>query len=164
MKAIIFDRHGGPDVLRYTEVADPCPGPGEVLIRVGALTVNPGPDVQTREGTFGLPGFALPHVGGSDPAGEVVAVGDDVTTLRVGDRVVVYPVLTCGSCEFCTTGSGENLCPNWRFWGAQTWGGRAELAKIPAANVVGLPESVSWAAAATSTATRWSRRPPARCT
>ena len=148
MKAIIFDRHGGPEVLTYTNVADPCPGPGEVLICIGALTVNPGPDVMTREGTFGLPGFGLPHIGGSDPAGEVVAVGDGVTTPQVGDRVVVYPVLSCGSCDFCQPGSGENHCENWRLWGAQTWGGRAELAKVPAANVVSVPESVSWEAAA----------------
>jgi NADPH:quinone reductase-like Zn-dependent oxidoreductase len=149
VRAIVFDRHGGPEVLNYTTIPDPCPGAGEVLIRVRALTVNPGPDVMTREGTFALPGFGLPHVGGSDPAGEVVAVGDGVTTARVGDRVVVYPLLTCGTCVFCRSGVGENYCENWRLWGAQTWGGRAELAKVPAANVVSLPACVSWQAAAT---------------
>lgn len=149
MKAVVFDRHGGPEVLSYRCVADPEPGPGEVLIQVGASTVNPGPDVMTREGTFGLPGFALPHVGGSDAAGEVLAVGEGVTSHCVGDRVVVYPLLTCGECEFCLAKAGENSCAAWRLWGAQTWGGRAELAKVPASNLVSLPDGVGWAAAAT---------------
>ena len=78
----------------------------------------------------------------------MVAIGDGVTTVGVGDRVVVYPLLTCGTCEFCRSGIGENYCENWRLWGAQTWGGRAELAKVPAANVVSLPDNVSWRAAA----------------
>lgn len=145
----MFTRHGGPEVLDYTTVPDPCPDSGEVLIRVRALTVNPGPDIMTREGTFALPGFSLPHVGGSDPAGEVVAVGDDVTTVEVGDRVIVYPLLACGACEFCRSDAGENYCERWRLWGAQTWGGRAELAKVPADNVVRLPAGVGWHAAAT---------------
>ncbi len=149
MKAVVFTRHGGPEVLDYTTVSDPSPGPDEVLLRVRALTINPGPDIMTREGTFALPGFALPHVGGSDPAGEVVAIGDDVTGVEVGDRVVAYPLLACGECSFCRSGTGENYCERWRLWGAQTWGGRAELATIPAANVVPLPASVSWRTAAT---------------
>jgi NADPH:quinone reductase-like Zn-dependent oxidoreductase len=149
MKAIVIEQHGGPEVLRYQDVPDPQPRAGEVVIRVRALTVNPGPDVQTREGRFGLPGFALPHVGGSDPAGEVVAVGDGVTTHEVGDRVVVYPILWCGECDFCRSGVGENYCRRWRLWGAQTWGGRAEYARVPAVNLVALPDSVSWEAAAT---------------
>jgi NADPH:quinone reductase-like Zn-dependent oxidoreductase len=72
-----------------------------------------------------------------------------VTSVDIGDRVVVYPLLTCGRCEFCRSSRGENYCANWRLWGAQTWGGRAELAKVPAANVVSLPVGVSWQAAAT---------------
>jgi acryloyl-coenzyme A reductase len=149
VKAVIFFEHGDLDVLRYTDVDDPQPGSDEVVIRVGALTVNPGPDVQTREGRFGLPGFSLPHVGGSDPAGEVVAVGEGVSSPRVGDRVVVYPILSCGECEFCRRDAGGNYCRQWRLWGAQTWGGRAEYAKVPARNVVPLPDSVSYEAAAT---------------
>src|ERR1700722_7051503 len=104
MKAIVIEEHGGPEVLRYMDVPDPEPGPGEVLLRVRALSVNPGPDVLTREGKFGLPGFSLPHVGGSDPAGEIAAVGAGGTSLSVGDRVVVYPILSCGECDFCVRG------------------------------------------------------------
>lgn len=149
MKAVVFDRHGGPDVLHYTCVADPRPGPGEVVIQVGASTVNPDPDVTTREGLLALPGMALPHIGGTDAAGEVVAVGADVTSHHVGDRVVVYPVLPCGACDSCSAGVGEHACATARLWGAQTWGGRAEFARVPAANLVALPESIGYAAAAT---------------
>jgi acryloyl-coenzyme A reductase len=149
MKAIVIQEHGGPEVLRYMDVPDPEPGPGEVLLRVRALSVNPGPDVLTREGKFGLPGFSLPHVGGSDPAGEIAAVGAGVTSFSVGDRVVVYPILSCGECDFCVRGAGENYCRQWRLWGAQTWGGRAELARVPAQNLVALPDNVSFEAAAT---------------
>jgi acryloyl-coenzyme A reductase len=149
MKAVMIEEHGGPEVLRYVDAQDPVPGPGEVVIRVGALTVNPGPDVQTREGRFGMPGFQLPHIGGSDPAGEVVALGEGVTSPQIGDRVVVYPLLWCGECDFCRRGFGANYCRNMKLWGAQTWGGRAEFARIPARNVVPLPDSVSYEAAAT---------------
>jgi acryloyl-coenzyme A reductase len=149
MKAVMFSEHGGVDVLRYTDVEDPRPAAGEVVIRVGAVTVNPGPDVQTREGRFGLPGFTLPHVGGSDAAGEVVELGAGVTSHSVGDRVVVYPILNCRECDFCRRGAGENYCRNWRLWGVQTWGGRAQYAAVPAANCVPLPGNVSWEAAAT---------------
>ncbi|WCB91765.1 Crotonyl-CoA reductase [Baekduia alba] len=158
MKAVVVEEHGGPEVLRYKDVPDPQPGPGEVVIRVRALTANPGPDVLTREGRFGLPGFELPHVGGSDPAGEVVAVGEGVTSPAVGDRVVVYPILSCGDCDACRRGAGGPYCRRWRLWGAQTWGGRAEYARLPASNAVALPDGVSFeaaAAAALSYNTTW---------
>jgi len=148
MKAIVIEEHGGPEVLLYKDVPDPEPGDGDVVIRVGALTVNPGPDALTREGRFGLPGFKLPHIAGIDPAGEVVAVGDGVTSPAVGDRVVVYPIISCGACDWCRREVGEQYCRQWRLWGAQTWGGRAEYARMPARNVVALPDGVSFEAAA----------------
>jgi NADPH:quinone reductase-like Zn-dependent oxidoreductase len=148
VKAIVVEEHGGPEVLRYKDVPDSEPGPGEVVIRVRALTVNPGPDVLTREGRFGMPGFALPHVGGSDPAGEVVAVGDGVASPAVGDRVVVHSIIACGACDHCRRGMEEQLCRRYRLWGAQTWGGRAEYARLPSGNAVALPDGVSFEAAA----------------
>jgi NADPH:quinone reductase-like Zn-dependent oxidoreductase len=84
MKATVFNEFGGPEVLRYEDVADPAPGPGEVVVTVGAVTLNHGPDTVVRSGTFRIP-IPLPHVSGSDPAGEVVALGDggDETLLGV---------------------------------------------------------------------------------
>lgn len=148
MKAIVIEQHGGPEVLLYKDVPDPQPGPGEVVIRVRALTANPGPDVLTREGRFGMPGFRLPHIGGSDPAGEVVAVGEGVTSHAVGDRVVAYPIVTCGECDACRRGLDEQYCRRYRLWGAQTWGGRAEYARLPSGNAIALPDGVAFEAAA----------------
>lgn len=143
MKALVYEEHGGPEVIQYLDVADPQPGPGEVVIQVEAVSVNPGPDVVTRQGGFGVPGFSLPHVGGIDAAGVVVDAAPDVVDVAVGDRVAVYPLSTCGTCEFCREGRGENYCVAWRLWGVHSWGGRSELAAVSAANLIPLPDQVS---------------------
>jgi acryloyl-coenzyme A reductase len=149
MKAAVFHEHGGPEVLRYEEVPTPAPGPGEVLVSVHAASVNRGPDTGVRRDGFGIPGFALPHVSGADPAGEVAELGPGVDDWTVGDRVVVYPVLWCGECDFCSAGAGENHCRRWRMLGMHVWGGHAECVAVPARNLVALPDEVSFAQAAT---------------
>ncbi len=138
MKAALFHEFGGPEVLRYEDVVDPAPGPGEVLIKVGAVTVNHGPDTVVRSGTFRIP-IPMPHISGSDPAGEVFAVGGGVEDSLLGLRVVA-----CGECEFCSAGAGENYCRNWRLLGVHRWGGRAELVAVPARNIVPLPDNVAF--------------------
>lgn len=148
MKAIVFHEHGGPEVLRYEDIEQPRPGPGTVLVKVGATTLNRGLDVMTREGGFGLPGVSLPHVGGSDAAGEVVELGDGVDPFRPGDRVVVYSPLSCGDCDLCRSGRGEHHCRHLRVFGVAGWGGHAEYAVVPARNLILLPEGVSYDAAA----------------
>ncbi|MEJ2722063.1 MAG: alcohol dehydrogenase catalytic domain-containing protein, partial [bacterium] len=99
MKAVYFEKHGGPDVLQYGELPDPTAGPGEVLIDVKAASVN-HLDLFVRRG---MPGFRLPlpHIPGADASGVVAAVGGGVTEVAVGDRVVVNPTLSCGTCEIC---------------------------------------------------------------
>jgi acryloyl-coenzyme A reductase len=149
MKATVFHEHGGPEVLRYEEVETPTPGPDEVLVRVHAATVNRGPDTRVRQDGFGLRGFRLPHVSGADAAGEIAELGRDVTGLREGQRVVVYPLLWCGSCDFCRRGAGENYCRNWRMVGMHVWGGHADYVTVPARNVLPLPDEVTFEAAAT---------------
>jgi NADPH:quinone reductase-like Zn-dependent oxidoreductase len=149
MLAAVFHEHGGPDVLRYEEVPDPEPRAGEVLLRVHAATVNFGPDTRVRENGFGLPGFRLPHVGGADAAGEIAALGEGVDDLEVGRRVVIYPLVWCGECDFCRRGAGENSCRRWQMIGMHRWGGHADLVRLPARNVVPLPGAVSFEAAAT---------------
>jgi NADPH:quinone reductase-like Zn-dependent oxidoreductase len=148
MKATLFSEHGGPEVLRYAEVADPVPGPGEVLVRVGAVTINHGPDTMVRSGTFRLP-IPLPHVSGSDPAGEVATVGDGVDESWLGRRVAVEPIVACGECDFCLANAGENYCRSWTLLGVHRWGGRAELVVVPARNLVPLPDNVGFEQAAT---------------
>ncbi|MEU0842041.1 NADP-dependent oxidoreductase [Streptomyces sp. NPDC005962] len=90
MKAIRLHEHGGPDVLRSEEVPTPEPGPGEVLVRVHAVGVNP-PDWYVRGGLSSMPGtestLSLPAIPGTDVSGVVAAVAPDVDGFAVGDEV-----------------------------------------------------------------------------
>lgn len=149
MKATVFHEHGGPEVLRYEEVPTPAPGPGEALVRVHATTVNRGPDTKVRQDGFGIPGFRLPHVSGADGAGEIVALGEGVGDRALGERVAIYPLIWCGTCDFCRAGASENYCRNWRMMGMHLWGAHAEYVTMPARNLLPLPDSVSYEAAAT---------------
>jgi acryloyl-coenzyme A reductase len=143
MKATVFSEFGGPEVLRYEDVADPVPGAGEVVVKVGAVTLNHGPDTVVRSGTFRIP-VPLPHVCGSDPAGVVVSVGAGVEESLVGQRVAIEPIIACGECEFCLAGEGENYCRAWMLLGVHRWGGRAEYVEVPARNLVALPDNVDF--------------------
>lgn len=147
MRAVAYDRHGGPDVLRCVDLPDPVPGPGDVLIAVRAVALN-RLDVLQREGPGILPGFALPHVPGMDVAGEIVAVGGAVTTHAVGERVVVNPALHCGRCELCLDGA-DPFCRELRIVGATRPGGYAELVTVPATHVHAIPDDVDFVDAAT---------------
>ncbi|WP_174280108.1 NADP-dependent oxidoreductase [Sphingomonas bacterium] len=88
MKAILFDDYGPASVLRYDDAPDPAPGEGEALVRVAATSVNPV-DVKIRSGAVRdrMP-VDLPSIPGVDVAGEVLALGSGVTSLKVGDRVM----------------------------------------------------------------------------
>lgn len=149
MKATVFHEHGGPEVLRYEEAPTPVPGPGEALVRVHATTVNRGPDARVRADGFGIPGFRLPHVSGADGAGEIVALGEGVSGRAIGERVAIYPLVWCGTCDFCRHGASENYCRSWRMMGMHVWGAHAEYVTMPAHNLLPLPDSVSYEAAAT---------------
>ncbi|MGV1049682.1 MAG: zinc-binding dehydrogenase [Solirubrobacterales bacterium] len=149
MKATVFHEHGGPEALRYEEVPTPEPGPEEALVRVYAATVNRGPDTRVRHDGFGIPGFRLPHVSGADGAGEIVALGPQVNGWELGQRVAIYPLVWCGTCDFCRRGASENYCRNWRMMGMHFWGSHAEYVAIPARNLLALPDAVSYEAAAT---------------
>nr|NIP15885.1 alcohol dehydrogenase catalytic domain-containing protein [Pseudomonadales bacterium]NIX09174.1 alcohol dehydrogenase catalytic domain-containing protein [Pseudomonadales bacterium] len=92
MKALCFYEHGELDVLRYDDVPDPEPGPGQVLVRVRACALN-HLDIWVRQGWPGLK-LEMPHWTGADVAGEVVACGEGVPDWEVGQRVVVEPGIT----------------------------------------------------------------------
>lgn len=92
MKAVRIHEDGGPDVLRYEDVADPEPGPGEALVALRAAGLN-HLDLWVRKG---LPSVPKPRILGADGAGEVVALGDGVDGLEVGQRVVLNPGIPHG--------------------------------------------------------------------
>lgn len=148
MKAVQFYEHGESDVLRYEDVTTPEPAAGEVLIAVRAVSVNHGPDIETRRRGFSMGSVPMPHICGVDPAGEIVRLGPDVDGFDIGERVAVYPVIACGVCDFCRAGAGENYCRNSRLFGVQTPGGRAEYVCAPVTQLVRLPDTVSYEAAA----------------
>jgi NADPH:quinone reductase-like Zn-dependent oxidoreductase len=87
MKAVLMKGYGGPDQLEYGEAEQPSPGPGEVLVKVEATSVNPI-DWKIRNGSFKMDGFKLPAILGPDVAGEVAELGPAVNGLRKGDRVM----------------------------------------------------------------------------
>ena len=139
-----------------TEVPDPAVEPGEVLVAVRAAALN-RLDVLQREGPPLVPGFTLPHIGGMDVAGEVVAAGSGVRSVPLGTRVVVNPALHCGRCDACRAGE-DGWCDDVLVVGANRPGGLAELCAVPATHVHPLPDHVGYEAAATvptAYATAW---------
>jgi len=143
MKAVVFHQHGGPDVLQVAEVERPEPGADDVLVRILAAGICHH-DVLSRSGKIpGKPGRILGH----EIAGEICAVGADVPPARVGEAVVIYQRLFCGTCRYCLTGR-QDLCRNSRVLGEQGGGGYAEYACVPARNAVPIPEGVDMTTAA----------------
>jgi NADPH:quinone reductase-like Zn-dependent oxidoreductase len=155
MKAVVFEEHGGPEVLSYTEIPDPEPKPYEVLIEVKAAGANFN-DIWARRGMPGMK-VIFPHVSGSDVSGVVAALGSEVSgvgfgssPLQVGDEVVVHPGLSCRTCDFCVTGQ-EFFCRQFRIWGFQSGpndGGHSEFVTMPAVNVLPKPANLSFEEAA----------------
>ena len=146
MKAVIFKEHGGVDKLELvTDFPEPTISEHDVLIRVKACALNQL-DIFTRNGSPALK-LPLPHVPGSDVAGIIEKVGDHVKGWNVGDRVVVNPGIWCTTCEFCIAGE-HSLCKSFKLLGEHISGGYAEYIKIPARNLLKLPEHVSFEEAA----------------
>jgi NADPH:quinone reductase-like Zn-dependent oxidoreductase len=141
MKAIVFREHGGPVVLKYTDAPDPVVRANEVLVRVKACALN-HLDLWVRRGIPGVP-FPLPHIPGSDIAGEIAAIGADVTTVRVGQKVVLAPGVSCGKCAACISGQ-DNRCRQFTNLGYMIDGGCAEFVRAPEVNCMPYPENLSF--------------------
>ena len=101
MKAVQAHETGGPEVLKYDEIPEPSPGPGEALIAIEAIGVN-YTDVSSRKGTNPPP--SLPWTPGREGAGVVKAIGANVTEVSVGDRVA-YAMHTGSYAEFAAVPS-----------------------------------------------------------
>jgi NADPH:quinone reductase-like Zn-dependent oxidoreductase len=143
MKAAIFREFGGPEVLRYEEVPDPKPRKDQVLVRVKACAMN-HLDLWVRKG---LPGVKLPHILGSDVAGEIVQIGEYVAGLQVGQRVLLAPMRFCGHCEQCVAGR-QNLCREFTVLGNGIDGGDCELIAAGPASVIPIPDNLGFNEAA----------------
>ncbi|MFI0423066.1 zinc-binding dehydrogenase [Spongiactinospora sp. 9N601] len=146
MRAIQYDTHGGPEVLREVTIPDPRCGPSDVLIEVRATAVN-RLDALQRRGPGLLPGFSLPHVPGSDVAGVVAEVGSRVTTRSVGERVLIDPSLHCGVCLACERGD-TTYCSGLQVLGGTRQGGYAELVAVPETHVHPVPANIGFEEAA----------------
>ncbi len=137
---------GGQAELRLdTDVPIPEAGAGEVLIRVRACGLTQV-DLLTKDGQTPQE-VLLPHISGTEVAGDIVVLGAGVTDWQVGARVVVDPIIACRHCENCIRGE-TNMCRNSRVFGVQTEGGYAEYAVAPARQLWMLPEGLDYAAAA----------------
>ncbi len=143
MKAVRIHQFGGPELLQYEDVSDPQPRKDQVLVRVKACSLN-HLDLWARQG---LPGVKLPHILGSDIAGEIVEIGEYISDLKPGQRVVVAPLHFCGLCPKCLAGL-QNQCREFTVIGNAVDGGNCELFAAPAANIIPIPDSLDFVQAA----------------
>ncbi|HEY1348530.1 MAG TPA: alcohol dehydrogenase catalytic domain-containing protein [Ktedonobacteraceae bacterium] len=139
MQAIVIE---APGQVRLAEMAQPTPGPGEVLIRSRAVGIC-GSDIELYRGTRPQGFFRYPLVPGHEWSGEVLAVGEQVHACQVGERVVVEGILSCGTCRNCRSGL-TNLCEaGYDEIGFTRPGGLAEYVVVPARQVHRLPPDAS---------------------
>jgi NADPH:quinone reductase-like Zn-dependent oxidoreductase len=143
MKAVRIHEFGGPEVLRYEDIPNPKPRKDQLLVRVRACALN-HLDLWVRKG---LPGVTLPHILGSDVAGEVVEVGEYVTGFKSGQRVLLAPMHFCNRCAKCVAGL-QNQCLEFSVLGNRVEGGNCELIAVPAVNVIPIPDSLDFVQAA----------------
>lgn len=159
MRAWQLHDPSGPDGFRLDEIPTPEPGPGEVRVAMRTSALN-HLDLWVSKGMPAPKHF--PHVAGGDGAGVVDAIGDGVSTVAVGDAVIVDPSVSCGECSACR--SGETVyCRSYRILGEHTNGTLAEYVVVPAANAIPKPAGLSWEQAGafglvTGTAHRMLRR------
>jgi NADPH:quinone reductase-like Zn-dependent oxidoreductase len=143
VKAVRFHAHGGPDVLRYEDAPDPVSASGRAVVRVRACALN-HLDLWERRGIPRVT-LPLPHISGSDIAGEVVDAGGGA--VAAGTRVMIQPGLRCGRCAACLDGR-DNQCDTYDVLGLQSDGGYAELVAVPAENLIPIPAHVDFVTAA----------------
>ncbi|WP_257225997.1 zinc-binding dehydrogenase [Rhodococcus opacus] len=142
MTAVTFREFGGPEVLTVETVPTPVPGPDEVLIRVGAVSVGRLLDLVARSGHHPYATFTFPHILGAEHAGVVVAAGAHVSTVALGARVATFPVITDPSCPLVQSGYDE-LSPTLEIIGTHRPGAYAQYVAVPAVNVFPVPAQMS---------------------
>jgi NADPH:quinone reductase-like Zn-dependent oxidoreductase len=143
MKAVRIHAFGGPEVLQYEDIADPKPRKDQVLVRIRACALN-HLDLWIRKG---IGKVHLPHILGSDIAGDVVETGEYVTGFHSGQRVLLAPMFFCNRCPYCTSGR-QNQCIEFTVLGNRVDGGNCELIAVPAVNVISIPDTLDFNQAA----------------
>lgn len=144
MKAVRIHQFGGPEVLMYEDVPDPQVRKDQVLVRVRACSLN-HLDLWVRKGV--TKEVKLPHIPGSDAAGEIVEMGEYITGFKTGQRVLVAPMHYCGHCEKCVAGV-QNQCRAFTVLGNGVDGVDCELFAAPADIVIPIPDSFDFNRAA----------------
>lgn len=135
MKALVFE---GPGVMAFHDRPEPEATPGDVVVAVRSAGIC-GSDVHGYLGTTGrrVPGVVMGH----EAAGEVIAIGDGVTSVTAGERVALRSIISCGGCARCREGH-PNICLNRKGLGMQFPGAYAERLAVPEALVLPLPDEI----------------------
>ncbi len=145
MKAVVFHEFGGPEKLLYEDAPEPKISETEALIRVRACALN-HLDIWARTGTRGER-IPMPHISGCDISGEIAKVGSVVKNHNLGDKVLIAPGISDGTCEYCTSG-WDSLCDQYKIIGYETQGGYAEYVSVPAQNILPIPDKLTFEEAA----------------
>jgi NADPH:quinone reductase-like Zn-dependent oxidoreductase len=145
MKLARIHHHGGPEALVYEDAPEPKIKANQVLVRVRACALN-HLDLFVRAGIPGMK-FSLPHVLGSDIAGEIVEVGELCERVKLGWRVLLSPGMSCRQCEYCLAGN-DNLCRRFTMFGYGVDGGNVELLAAPEYSAIQIPAGMSFEEAA----------------
>jgi len=146
MRALVFDRCGTPDALEIRDLPVPSlTAPDEVRVRIRAAALNQL-DLFVLKGLKGVE-YRFPHVPGADGAGVVEEVGSAVTSVVVGDEVMINPGISCGDCPACRAGE-ESECRRFQLLGEHRPGTFAEQVVVPARNLAPRPSELSWAESA----------------
>ena len=161
MKGVVYEEYAPDDnfakILKVKEISDPKPKADEVVFKVKSAALNYNDIWGMRGAPVPVP---LPHISGSDAAGDVIAVGEDVKNIKVGDKVVSHSNMSCRVCKACTDGRDFD-CVNRIIWGFQTgpnWGAFSEITHLPEVNISKIPQGVSYdeaAAASMTLLTSW---------
>ena len=156
MRALVYDQYTTDDdfskILKIIDIPPPKPRPNEVIFKVKAAALNYDDIWGMRGKPLAIP---LPHISGTDAAGEVIEIGNEVKNIKVGDRVVSHGNMSCRICKACTAGC-EYDCRNRKIWGFETgplWGGYCEITHLPEVNVVKIPDNVTYEEAAAASMT-----------
>jgi NADPH2:quinone reductase len=145
VRAVVLRRFGAPEELKLEELAVPLPAPGEVLVKVAAVSINRGFDISFRCGEYAR-GGALPMVLGADPVGNIAAIGEGVAYRRIGERVAVMSTVACLACPSCRQGRVSS-CEASQTIGVHRAGAYADYVAVPARNIALIPDDLDFPAA-----------------